>query len=110
MILDKQENILVITQESISIVDLVKKIENRYDEIKHDNIIVNLFSLGNLTKSDLVEFLQLSKKHRAAKRSFVIVTNKISTDELPEAIMTVPTLPEAFDVIEMEEIERDLGF
>ena len=110
MILDKQENILIITQESSNIVALVQKIEARYDEIKNDNIIVNLFSLGNLTKSDLVEFLQLSKKHRNAKHSFVIVTNKISTDDLPEAIMTVPTLQEAFDIVEMEEIERDLGF
>ncbi|MEM6684897.1 MAG: ribonuclease Z [Bacteroidota bacterium] len=110
MILDKQENLLIITQESSNIIALVQKIEAQYDEIKNDNIIVNLFSLGNLTKSDLVEFLQLSKKHRAAKHSFVIVTNKISTDDLPEAIMTVPTLQEAFDIIEMEEIERDLGF
>ena len=110
MILDKQENILIITQESADTVELVKKIDARYDEIENDNIIVNLFSFSNLTKSDLVEFLQLSKKHRRAKHSFVIVTNKISTDDLPEAIMTVPTLQEAFDIIEMEEIERDLGF
>ncbi len=110
MILDKQENILIITQESTNTIELVKKIDARYDEVKNDNIIVNLFSFENLTKSDLVEFLQISKKHRQAKHSFVIVTNKISTDDLPEAIMTVPTLQEAFDIIEMEEIERDLGF
>lgn len=110
MILDKQENILIITQESTDTVELVKKIDARYDEVKNDNIIVNLFSFENLTKSDLVEFLQISKRHRQAKHSFVIVTNKISTDDLPEAVMTVPTLQEAFDVIEMEEIERDLGF
>ncbi len=110
MILDKQENILIITQESSNIIELAQKIEARYSEMEHDNIIVNLFSFGNLTKSDLVEFLKLSKIHREAKHSFVIVTNKISTDELPEGIMTVPTLQEAFDIIEMEEIERDLGF
>ncbi|AXG72017.1 hypothetical protein KORDIASMS9_04279 [Kordia sp. SMS9] len=110
MILDKQENILIITQESSNIIELVQKIEARYDEVQHDNIIVNLFSFGNLTKTNLGEFLKLSKTHRAAKHSFVIVTNKISTDELPEGIMTVPTLQEAFDIIEMEEIERDLGF
>jgi len=110
MILDKQENILIITQETSDTVELVQKIDARYEELKNDNIIVNLFSFENLSKTDLVEFLQLSKKHRGAKHSFVIVTNKISTDDLPEAIMTVPTLQEAFDIIEMEEIERDLGF
>ncbi len=110
MILDKQENILIITQEVPNTVELVKKINARYNEIKHDNIIVNLFSFQNLGESDLVEFLQLSKTHRAAKHSFVIVTNKMNVDDLPEAIITVPTLQEAFDIIEMEEIERDLGF
>lgn len=110
MILDRQENILIITQEVPNTVELVKKINASYNEIKNDNVIVNLFSFGNISKSDLVEFLQLSKTHRASKHSFVIVANNISDDDLPEAIITVPTLQEAFDIIEMEEIERDLGF
>ncbi|MEG1239581.1 MAG: ribonuclease Z, partial [Flavobacterium sp.] len=31
-------------------------------------------------------------------------------DEVSEEIIVVPTLQEGFDIIEMEEIERDLGF
>jgi len=33
----------------------------------------------------------------------------LSYDEVPEEISVVPTLQEAKDLIEMEEIERDLG-
>jgi hypothetical protein len=34
----------------------------------------------------------------------------MSVSELPDDIATAPTLQEAFDIIEMEEIERDLGY
>ena len=33
----------------------------------------------------------------------------VDADEVPEEIIVVPTLQEARDIIEMEEIERDLG-
>ena len=66
------------------------------------------FSFKNLTKNDVLEFYQLSNMHRALKKSFVLVTDKVSYEEVPDAIHVVPTLQEAKDIIEMEEIERDL--
>ena len=33
----------------------------------------------------------------------------MSADETPDEIIVVPTVKEAFDIIEMEVIERDLG-
>jgi len=57
-----------------------------------------------------VEFLQISNRHRKSKHSFVIVTNQVDLDEMPAEIIVVPTMQEAYDIIEMEEIERDLGF
>jgi len=40
----------------------------------------------------------------------VIVNNAVDIDEVPSEMTVVPTLQEAFDIVEMEEIERDLGF
>ena len=40
----------------------------------------------------------------------MIVTNTVNPDDIPEELFVVPTLQEAEDIIEMEEIERDLGF
>jgi hypothetical protein len=51
----------------------------------------------------------LSNKHRKAKHSFVIVSNSASLNEMPDEIIVVPTTKEAFDVVEMEVMERDLG-
>ena len=81
-----------------------------YNRFKNDNIIVNLTSLRPLIVQDVVEFLQISNQHRSAKHSFIIVTDKINIDEIPDELVIVPTLPEAYDIIEMEEMERDLGF
>jgi len=108
MIIDKDKNTSIITQEKATIVELVKKIEALSPKFKNDNIIVKLSALGPIVVQDVVEFLRLSNNHRASKLSFVLVTDKINSNETPEEIMVVPTLKEAFDVIEMEEMERDL--
>ncbi|TYB72580.1 ribonuclease Z [Bizionia gelidisalsuginis] len=108
MIIDKEQNTSIITQEKATIVELVKKIEALYPKFKNDNIIVKLSSLGSISLQDVIEFLRLSNNHRAAKLTFVVVTDKISSTEIPEEIVVVPTVKEAFDIIEMEEMERDL--
>ncbi len=110
MIFDKQGNTTVITQETVSLVTFVARLQKAYPKLKTENLILNLFSLEGLTANDLLEFLQLSNTHRGAKHSFVIVTDKVSYDDVPEELMVVPSLQEAHDVIEMEEIERDLDF
>ena len=42
--------------------------------------------------------------------SFVVVGSGFNIDIFPEKLNVVPTIKEAEDVIEMEEIQRDLGF
>ncbi|MGJ5640746.1 ribonuclease Z [Formosa sp. S-31] len=110
MILNTDGNITIITQETATPIQLVQKIEASYAKIKNDNIIVNLSSLNKVTLDNIIEFLQLSNTHRKSKHSFIIVSDKINLDETPDEIVVVPTLKEAYDIVEMEEMERDLGF
>jgi hypothetical protein len=110
MILSSEGTTTIITQEKASVIELVKKLEVLYERIKNDNVIVNLTSLNKIPLEHMVEFLQISNKHRKAKHSFVIVTNQVNLDEMPDEIVVVPTMQEAYDIIEMDEIERDLGF
>lgn len=110
MIFDTDGTTTIITQDKTSVIELVKKLEVLYERFKNDNLIVCLTSLNKILIEDIVEFLQISNKHRKAKHSFVIVTDKVNLDEMPNEIAVVPTLQEAYDIIEMEEIERDLGF
>ncbi|WP_396637321.1 ribonuclease Z [Maribacter sp. R77961] len=109
MIFDKEGNIAIVYQEKISIAMFLENLEKQYDKVANDNLILNLFSFEKLTTGDVLEFLQVSKKHKENGKSFVIVTDKVSYDEVPEEIIVAPTIQEAKDIIEMEEIERDLG-
>ncbi|SEK35489.1 hypothetical protein SAMN04487910_0328 [Aquimarina amphilecti] len=110
MIFNKEGSTTIITQEKATVIEFVKGIEDKYESMKNDNIVANLFSLKDLSINDVNEFLRVSNKHKSNKRSFVIVTDKISYDDTPKEITIVPTLIEALDLIEMEEIERDLDF
>ena len=110
MLVDKRDNITIVTQEKASIVELVKKLNVLYDRFKNDNIVINLSTLAKIPFNEIIEFLQISNRHRASKHSFVIVAAEVYLDKVIDEIIIVPTLQEAFDIIEMEEIERDLGF
>jgi hypothetical protein len=109
MIVNSFQNLTEINQEHLSTPEFINKINADFSLFSNNNIIVILVSLIPLTRSELSEFLLLSNTHRENGHSFVIVTNNIDIDSIPEELIVVPTLIEAKDVIEMEEMERDLN-
>lgn len=109
MIFDKKGTTTTVFQENIELSSFLENLNKSYPEIKDDHLIINLFSFSKLTAGNVLEFLEISNKHRGANKSFVLVTDKVAYDEVPEEIIVVPTLQEAQDILEMEEMERDLG-
>ena len=109
MIVNSFQNLIEINQERLSTPEFINKIKADFSLFSNNNIIVILVSLIPLTRSELSEFLLLSNTHRENGHSFVIVTNNIDIDSIPEELIVVPTLIEAKDVVEMEEMERDLN-
>ncbi len=99
----------VVTQEKKSIEEFVAVFKAKYASFEQNNIIVNLFSLDKLTVQGIVPFESFSNSSKTTYHSFVIVTDKLNFDDIPAGLDVVPTLQEAYDLIEMEEIERDLG-
>ncbi|MEZ4857763.1 MAG: ribonuclease Z [Flavobacteriaceae bacterium] len=77
---------------------------------KDRNVVIDLLKYTHINLEELLELLPLSTKHRAAKHSLILVNTAIDPDDIPDEMMVVPTLQEAADMVEMEEIERDLGF
>lgn len=110
MIIDRDGNITIINQENLPVVTLVKNIEKAYDKLKNYHLIISLSSIEKICLEEIIEFLRLSNQHRGDKKSFVVVSDMVDLDEMPDEIVVVPTMQEAYDIIEMEEIERDLGF
>lgn len=109
MIINSFENLTEINQERLSTPEFINKVNANFSSFSNNNLILILSSLVNLTKSELSKFLLMSNTHRQNGYSFVIVTNNIDIDSTPEELIVVPTLTEAKDIIEMEEMERDLN-
>lgn len=110
MISEINENHVLLRDEHDDIADFAQFLPNIFDQFAGKNVIIDLLQYNAATLPDLLLFLKLSNNHRATRQSFVMVNAALSIDEIPEELMVVPTLQEAQDVIEMEEIERDLGF
>ncbi|MGB1448287.1 MAG: ribonuclease Z [Flavobacteriaceae bacterium] len=61
-------------------------------------------------KEFVTAFAELLTSIESKSHSRVIVVDSAYLDLFPATVVAVPTLGEAHDIIEMERIERDLGF
>lgn len=111
MKIENHPNYVVLEDEKDDIIDFASFIESQVPSIyKGKNVVLNLLKYTSLELPQLLQFLKTSNLHRKTKQSFVVVNDAIDIDEVPFEMIVVPTLQEAGDIIEMEEIERDLGF
>ncbi|WP_029038662.1 hypothetical protein [Salinimicrobium xinjiangense] len=106
----EEEGYKILTDEKDDVEDFASFLRSQHNAFKNDNVVIDIIKYGELSLEELLSFLDLSNEHRKGKRSFVIVNDAINIEKIPEELIVVPTLMEAGDVIQMEEIERDLGF
>lgn len=92
------------------LVSFLMKVTHEYKTFEKSNIIIDISLHKDLTVKVINSFLPLSKIHRKAKKSFIIVANGIDFNAVSHQLTIVPSLLEAYDIIDMEDIERDLGF
>lgn len=85
-------------------------LQREHNSYKDNNLILDLTSDKNLKMDDVKSFTELIKLHKKQKKSIVLVSDSVNFNAVPKSITLVPTVLEAHDIIEMEEIERDLGF
>ncbi len=111
MKIDNHENFVVLEDEQNNLEKFASFLEFQIpNKFKKQNVIINLLAIKELSLDDLLFFLKVSDIHRATKHSFVLVNDTINPDDLPDEMTVVPTLQEAEDIVEMEDIERELGF
>ena len=107
MHIHKKGNTVIVKPASDSLADFAEKLIAS-NEFVDKNLVIDLLSAGALRPDQFEVFSAVKKYQKKAKKSMLIVAD---TDYNKSAKMNVvPTLQEAHDMIEMDEIERDLGF
>lgn len=109
MKVDTKGTTTIIKDNQGDLTGFLMKLTHEYKTFEKYNLIVDVTACKNLSTKDINSFLPLSKTHKKAKKSFVIVAD-VDFNSVSDKLVIVPTLQEAHDMIEMEEIERDLGF
>ena len=71
------------------------------------NIIINLKSTAIFQYLDFLNTLSI--KHKTVNKSFVVISCQINEDLHGLELSLVPTIDDALDLIQLEDIERDLN-
>ena len=100
-IIELKENLSEIENQIIAIT-------NNYENYKNQNLIFDGSENQNLTLTSLKLFEEISKMHKKSKKSLVVTAQNIDFNKVSSKFNVVPTIQEAYDIIEMEEMIRDL--
>lgn len=104
----------IVENEDYNLVSIEKftydKLESIVPKIDNNHILLQLSDDINDIENKINFFLETASTLKAKNKSFVLIKRGIKIENFPENLNIAPTLQEAKDILEMENIERDLGF
>jgi hypothetical protein len=104
MNLSKSKNTLLFEVNSVN--NYLKILVEIKNNVQKKNIIIDFNEL--YFKDFFKDLNNLFKKSKKNKKSFVIISSDFKSEYYNFSVDIVPSLQEAIDIIEIEEIERDL--
>jgi len=110
MQIDKKDTYTGIVSDENSFTEFYKSFLIEEKKLQKENLIVIISDKCSASIKEFSLFLVIAEQRKENGTSFVVVNSEIDVDDFPENFNIVPTLQEAEDVIEMEAIERELGF
>ena len=110
MQIEKKETFTLITSDKNSFTDFYNSFLAEEKNLQKDNIVIQNSNNINVSTKEFLLFLDIAEQKKQNGTSFVIVSSDIDMDDFPDNFNIVPTLQEAEDVIDMENMERELGF
>lgn len=110
MKVEQKGHTTIIKDTNDDLMVFLMKLTHEYKSFENKNLIVDITHHKSPLIKDINSFLNLSKVHKKARKSFVIVAHDIDFNKCSDKLVVVPSRLEAHDIIEMDEIERDLGF
>ncbi len=116
--LDTKEKFTVITPEEAEITaNMTEELQQLLDSYKTKQIphlVVNFYQVKNIDDASLQMIIQQQKEFYNDNNSFVIcglnetIIKTIETKDCLDVMNITPTESEAWDIVQMEEIEREL--
>jgi hypothetical protein len=110
MNIEKKSNYTLFSSEENTFSELLAEFSTTAENHQKEHIILCISEDLNISEKDFSLFLDIAAVKSESGTSFVIVVTGVNIDNLPEEINAVPTLQEAEDILEMEAIEKELGF
>jgi len=110
MNIKNKESYILISSDENSFSEFYALFLDKVANYKKQHLVLNISDKINTTKEDFLLFLDIAIQRKKEKTSFVIISESVNMDDFPEDFNIVPTLIEAEDIIEMENMERELGF
>ena len=110
MIIEKKENYTLITTDENSFDAFFSNFTNEINSFNKEHLFVQLSENLNTTSKNISLFLNIAEDAKTNGTTFVLIYSEADVDDFPEELNITPTLIEAEDILEMENIERELGF
>ena len=79
MKVDQKGHTVTIKDTQGDVNSFLEKVTQQFKTFEKQNIIIDLSSDADLSENDLKLFLPLSKQHKKAKKSFLIVVSELET-------------------------------
>ena len=110
MIIEKKEKYTHISSDENSFSDFYNSFLNRISSFEKEHLVIQISDNINVKTEEFLLFLSIAEQKKENGTSFVLLKNNVNVDSFPDNFNIVPTLIEAVDIIEMEAMERELGF
>jgi len=103
-------NYTLISSDEDSFKEFQKSVFKKINDFDKKHIILQISEKLNIDRKDFLLFLKIAEQKKENGTSFVVLNSSVNADDFAENLNIVPTLQEAEDILEMETIERELGF
>lgn len=110
MKVDQTGHTTIIKDTQGDLQSFIDKIVSHHSAYQAQNLILDLTAHSDIKIAQLKVLQPLMALQKKQKKSLVSVIEGVDYNEVPEKYNVVPSIIEANDIIEMDEIERDLGF
>jgi hypothetical protein len=110
MQIEKKEKYTLISSDENTLEAFQSSLFEKINDFENAHLILQICKNINVKDKDFSLILGVVESKQEKNTSVVIINADLNLDNFPEHINIVPTMQEAEDILEMEAIERELGF